>query len=289
MYHYCLDCSKKHNKNQVKTDILSGLTVALALVPEAIAFSFIAQVSPIVGLYAAVILGLITAIMGGKPGMISGATGSVAVVMVGLVLEANARLSATGLTGDELYVHMLNYVLLATILAGAIQVLVGVLKFGKFIRLVPAPAIHGFVNGLAIVIFLSPVGMCKDDNWSWFSSALWESKTRKTTMSLMDVQQMVFKFIGDAASYNKADKQVSSSLGRMSKHAAVAGAALTVGVTAPLPGAAGAAIKPASTFNDKFTKSIAVIDSVKKLTQEQTDALRNNILKMKSETFLLAD
>lgn len=146
---------KKYTSQNIKNDILSGLVVAVALVPEAIAFSFIAGVSPIVGLYAAFILGLVTAIIGGKPGMISGATGSVAVVMVGLVLEANARLSATGLTGDELYVHMLNYVLLATILAGAIQVLVGVLKFGKFIRLVPQPALYGFVNGLAVVIAMA--------------------------------------------------------------------------------------------------------------------------------------
>jgi len=146
---------KKYTSQNIKNDILSGLVVAVALVPEAIAFSFIAGVSPIVGLYAAFILGLVTAIIGGKPGMISGATGSVAVVMIGLVLEVNARLSATGLTGDELYIHMLNYVLLATIMAGAIPVLVGLLKFGKFIRLVPQPALYGFVNGLAVVIAMA--------------------------------------------------------------------------------------------------------------------------------------
>jgi SulP family sulfate permease len=146
---------KKYTSANIKNDILSGLVVAVALVPEAIAFSFIAGVSPIVGLYAAFIIGLITSVIGGKPGMISGATGSVAVVMVGLVLEANAKLSAAGLSGDELYVHMLNYVLLATIIAGAIQVIVGVLKLGKFIRLVPQPALYGFVNGLAIVIAMA--------------------------------------------------------------------------------------------------------------------------------------
>jgi len=146
---------KKYKSQNIKNDILSGLVVAVALVPEAIAFSFIAGVSPIVGLYTAFILGLITAIIGGKPGMISGATGSVAVVIVGLVLAANAKLTALGMSGDELYIHMLNYVLLATILAGAIQVAVGVLKFGKFIRLVPQPALYGFVNGLAIVIAMA--------------------------------------------------------------------------------------------------------------------------------------
>ena len=146
---------KKYTSANIKNDILSGLVVAVALVPEAIAFSFIAGVSPIVGLYTAFILGLITAIIGGKPGMISGATGSVAVVMIGLVLEANHMLKSAGLSGDELYIHMLNYVLLATILAGVIQVLVGVLKLGKFIRLVPQPALYGFVNGLAIVIAMA--------------------------------------------------------------------------------------------------------------------------------------
>lgn len=143
---------KKYTSPNIKNDILSGLVVAVALVPEAIAFSFIAEVSPIVGLYTAFILGLITAVIGGKPGMISGATGSVAVVLIGLVVEVNGFLKGTGLSGDELYIHMLNYVLLATILAGLIQIIVGVLKLGKFIRLVPQPAMYGFVNGLAIVI-----------------------------------------------------------------------------------------------------------------------------------------
>lgn len=146
---------RKYTSPNIKNDILSGLVVAVALVPEAIAFSFIAGVSPIVGLYTAFILGLITALIGGKPGMISGATGSVAVVIIGLVLEANIKLTAQGLSGDELYIHMLNYVLLATIIAGLIQVAVGVLKFGKFIRLVPQPALYGFVNGLAIVIAMA--------------------------------------------------------------------------------------------------------------------------------------
>lgn len=146
---------KKYTSSNVKNDILSGLVVAVALVPEAIAFSFIAGVSPIVGLYAAFIIGLITSLIGGKPGMISGATGSVAVVMIGLMLEANAKLSAAGMVGEELYIHALNYLLLATIIAGVIQILFGVFKLGKFIRLVPQPALYGFVNGLAIVIAMA--------------------------------------------------------------------------------------------------------------------------------------
>ncbi len=146
---------KKYSAANIKNDILSGLVVAVALVPEAIAFSFIAGVSPIVGLYAAFIIGLITSIIGGKPGMISGATGSVAVVMIGLMLEANAKLTAAGMVGEELYIHALNYLLLATIIAGAIQVAFGLFKLGKFIRLVPQPALYGFVNGLAIVIAMA--------------------------------------------------------------------------------------------------------------------------------------
>ena len=143
---------RKYDTSNAKNDILSGLVVAVALVPEAIAFSFIAEVSPIVGLYTAFILGLITALIGGKPGMISGATGAVAVVLVGLSLEANAILKASGLAGEALAMGVLHYILLATIIAGLIQIAVGMLKLGKFIRLVPQPAMYGFVNGLAIVI-----------------------------------------------------------------------------------------------------------------------------------------
>ncbi|MBN2815657.1 MAG: SulP family inorganic anion transporter [Campylobacterales bacterium] len=153
---------KKYSSQNVKNDVLSGLVVAVALVPEAIAFSFIAGVSPIVGLYAAFIIGLITSLIGGKPGMISGATGSVAVVMIGLMLEANATLSAQGLSGDALYMGALHYLLLATILAGAIQVAFGLFKLGKFIRLVPQPALYGFVNGLAIVIAMAQFKFFED-------------------------------------------------------------------------------------------------------------------------------
>jgi SulP family sulfate permease len=143
---------KKYSSANIKNDILSGLVVAVALVPEAIAFSFIAGVSPVVGLYTAFILGLITSLIGGKPGMISGATGAVAIVLVGLSLEANALLSSQGLAGEALVMGVLHYILLATVVAGLIQIGIGLLKLGKFIRLVPTPAIHGFVNGLAIVI-----------------------------------------------------------------------------------------------------------------------------------------
>ena len=137
-----------------KNDILSGLTVALALVPEAVAFAFVAGVDPLVGLYAAFMIGLITSIFGGRPGMISGATGALAVVMVSLVAQGNAMGEPTENLG-------LYYLFLTVILMGFIQILAGVLKLGKFVRLIPHPVMMGFVNGLAIVIFLSQLGMFK--------------------------------------------------------------------------------------------------------------------------------
>ncbi len=135
-----------------KNDILSGLTVALALVPEAVAFAFVAGVDPLVGLYAAFMIGLITSVFGGRPGMISGATGALAVVMVHLVAEGNAM----GAPGEELGLY---YLFATVILMGIIQMLAGVFKLGKFVRLIPHPVMMGFVNGLAIVICLAQFGM----------------------------------------------------------------------------------------------------------------------------------
>ena len=126
------------NAERVRIEILSGLTVALALVPEAVAFAFVAGVEPLVGLYAAFIVGLITALVGGRPGMISGATGALAVVMVSLVA-----------------LHGVEYLFATVVLMGLIQITVGIMRWGKFIRLVPHPVMLGFVNGLAIVIFLA--------------------------------------------------------------------------------------------------------------------------------------
>jgi len=125
-------------ESNLKDEVLSGLTVALALVPEAVAFSLIAQVSPLIGLYTAFFIGLITSILGGRPGMISGATGAIAVVVVALVVS-----------------HGVEYLFAAVILMGIIQILIGVLKLGKLIRLVPHPVMFGFVNGLAVIIFSS--------------------------------------------------------------------------------------------------------------------------------------
>ena len=140
------DLSQKIN---YKTEILSGLTVAIALVPEAIAFAMIAGFSPLTGLYAAFVMGLVTAVLGGRPGMISGATGAVAVIFVGLILEL--RTSFPDITSESI----LQYVFATVIIAGLLQILAGVLRLGKFIRLVPHPVMFGFVNGLAIIIFMA--------------------------------------------------------------------------------------------------------------------------------------
>lgn len=145
--------------SNVKNDVLSGITVAFALVPEAVAFAFVAGVAPMVGLYAAFMMGLITAAIGGRPGMISGATGAMAVVMVALVSQ-----------------HGVQYLFAAVILAGLLQVMFGVFKLGKFIRLVPYPVMLGFVNGLAIVIFLAQLGQFKVfdglGNQSWMQGQM---------------------------------------------------------------------------------------------------------------------
>jgi SulP family sulfate permease len=133
-----------HLTNNPRADILSGLTVALALVPEAIAFAFVAGVDPLVGLYAAFMVGLITSVFGGRSGMISGATGAMAVAMVGIVTF-----------------YGVEYLFAAVLLTGVIQILAGVFHLGKFIRLVPYPVMLGFVNGLALVIFLAQLGQFK--------------------------------------------------------------------------------------------------------------------------------
>ncbi len=147
--------SKNINALVFKTEFLSGITVALALVPEAIAFALIAHVSPLTGLYAAFFICLITALFGGRPGMISGATGALAVVMVSLVVQ-----------------HGAEYLFASVVLMGGFQLLFGALKLGKFIRMVPFSVMLGFVNGLAIVIFLAQFGHFKTGK-AWMSGGEW--------------------------------------------------------------------------------------------------------------------
>ncbi|OUR63305.1 sodium-independent anion transporter [Bermanella sp. 47_1433_sub80_T6] len=160
-----------------KNDILSGLTVALALIPEAVAFAFVAGVNPLVGLYAAFMVGIITSIFGGRPGMISGATGAMAVVMVALVAQQGVQ-----------------YLFAAVVLTGLIQMSFGFFKLGKFIRLVPQPVMLGFVNGLAIVIFLSQLGQFKfiDDagTLAWL-----EGNSMLVMLALVGITMAVIHFL----------------------------------------------------------------------------------------------
>ncbi len=146
-YFNLFDLSQKVN---YRIEILSGLTVSLAMIPEAVAFAMVAGLSPITGLYAAFVMGLVTSILGGRPGMISGATGAVAVVIVSLAKS-----------------HGVEYIFATIILAGILQSTAGFLRLGKLMRLVPQPAILGFVNGLAIVIFMSQLDQFKvsPDEW----------------------------------------------------------------------------------------------------------------------------
>ncbi len=137
-----------------KTEVLSGLTVSLALVPEAMAFALLAGLNPLTGLYASFVMALVTSIFGGRPGMISGAAGAIAIVIVSLVKDFGVE-----------------YVFAAVVLSGCIQMLVGVLKLGKLMRLVPHPAIFGFVNGLAIIIFMSQLDQFKDGDGNWVTGS----------------------------------------------------------------------------------------------------------------------
>jgi len=171
----------KSTGGSIKNDILSGLTVALALVPEAVAFAFVAGTSPIVGLYGAFMMGLVTSVFGGRPGMISGATGAMAVVMVHLVSEGNA-LGGSDSMG-------LQYLFAALLLTGIIQIFAGLFRLGKFVRMIPYPVMMGFVNGLAIVIFISQLGMFKSQG-EWLQGV-----SLYTIMGLVAVTMLIMIFL----------------------------------------------------------------------------------------------
>ena len=164
-----LQTTIKNFTQNPKNDILSGLTVALALVPEAVAFAFVAGVDPLVGLYGAFMMGLITSLFGGRPGMISGATGAMAVVMVHLIQKGNQ----VGISLDTPIENLgLKWLFITLLIVGGIQITAGIFKLGKFVRLIPHPVMMGFVNGLAIVIFLSQLGLFKEtvDGETYFLS-----------------------------------------------------------------------------------------------------------------------
>ena len=153
----------------LKDDLLSGLTVALALVPEAVAFALIAGVPVMVGLHAAFIMGLFAAVFGGRPGMISGATGAMAVVLIGLPMVVREHY---GIAADAEFIGdvVLQHIFVAVGLAGIIQIGCGLARLGKFIRMVPHSVMLGFVNGLAIVIFLAQFGAFKDADGAWLAT-----------------------------------------------------------------------------------------------------------------------
>lgn len=178
----------RKNDYNLKNEFLSGVTVALALIPEAVAFSIIAGVPPLSGLYAAFTIGLIASIMGGRPGMISGATGAIAVVVAPLVKS-----------------HGFEYLLAAVVLMGVLQLLAGYFKLGKFIRLVPHSVMFGFVNGLAIVIFLAQLEQFKmpsaDGSGSWLVG-----------MPLYTMLGLVFLTMGVIWLFPKLTKAIPASL-----------------------------------------------------------------------------
>ncbi len=173
-----------------KNDILSGLTVALALVPEAVAFAFVAGIDLMVGLYGAFMMGLITSLFGGRPGMISGATGAMAVLMVHLIQKGNE----VGMSFNDPIENLgLQWLFITLLIVGLVQMSAGVLRLGKFVRLIPHPVMMGFVNGLAIVIFLSQLGMFKktiDGETSWIQgSALY------TMVALVGLTMAIMYFL----------------------------------------------------------------------------------------------
>lgn len=151
-YQKIINLFDKSSETSAKIEVLSGITVAFTLIPEAVAFAILAGLSPLTGLYGAIVMCFVTAILGGRPGMISGAAGATAIVIIALVQS-----------------HGFEYVLATVVLAGILQMMAGAMRLGKLIRLVPHPVIFGFVNGLAIIIFTSQIDQFKDPSGNWLT------------------------------------------------------------------------------------------------------------------------
>ncbi|AWV99669.1 SulP family inorganic anion transporter [Arcticibacterium luteifluviistationis] len=189
-------------KVDYKNEVLAGLTVSLAMIPEVVAFAFVAQISPIVALFGAFVVGIVAATLGGRPGLISGAAGAVAVIFVDMIQKGHAK----GLLMDTPIENMGYFYLIATVvLMGGIQVLAGFFKLGKFVRLIPNPVMMGFVNGLAIVIFMAQLGMFKENNKDVFGEN--KRNTEKTELaynledgSVKDVisNSVLFNIVGNS-------------------------------------------------------------------------------------------
>lgn len=166
-----------------KNDIVSGITVSLAMIPEVVAFAFVAQISPIVALFGAFVIGIISALFGGRPGLISGAAGAVAVIFVQMIQEGHAK----GLLFDQPVENMgYFYLLAAVVLMGVIQVFAGLFKLGKFVRLIPHPVMMGFVNGLAIVIFLAQLGMFKENKKDYAGDNMRKTASKELVYTVSD-------------------------------------------------------------------------------------------------------
>ncbi len=213
----------RRQSSGLKDEALAGLTVALALVPEAVAFALIAGVPPLTGLYAAFVVGIVTSIFGGRPGMISGATGAMAVVVVSLIRD-----------------HGIEYLFPAVVLAGLIQVSVGLLRWGKFIRLVPHPVMLGFVNGLAIVIFMAQIpGFKATTQTDAGPVTTWMTGTTLAAMLTLVVLTMaIIHFLP------KLTKAVPSSLVAILTTTLIAAFALPhLGITLPTVGTLAGSIK----------------------------------------------
>ena len=172
----------KKNKLRLKNEILSGLTVAIAQVPESVAFSFVAKVDPLVGLYATFFLGIITALIGGRPGMVSGAAGAMAVVAVQIMepsglLPVDKLVSLGEISGcteitnsckslrDQAYDKRVEYLFMVMILCGILQIVLGLIQAGRLVRLIPNTVMTGFVNGLAIIIFKAQLESFQEVDW----------------------------------------------------------------------------------------------------------------------------
>ena len=172
----------KNKKINIKDDTLAGITVSLAMIPEVVAFAFVAQISPIVALFGAFVVGLISALFGGRPGLISGAAGAVAVIFVNMIQEGHAK----GLLFDQPVENMgYFYLLAAVVLMGLIQVVAGLFKLGKFVRLIPHPVMMGFVNGLAIVIFLAQLGMFKENKKDVFGQNMRDTHSKELVYNVV--------------------------------------------------------------------------------------------------------
>lgn len=232
-----------------KADLLSGITVALALVPEAVAFAFVAGVDPMIGLYSAFFIGLITAVLGGRPGMISGATGAMAVVIVALVA-----------------IHGVEYLFPAVILCGLIQITIGLFRLGKLIRMVPHPVMLGFVNGLAIVIGLAQIGSFKEINADGVMQFL--SGGRLTIMiALVLLTMAIIQYLP------KLTKAVPSSLA-----AIVTVSLIAAGINAAWPGEGGKVMVPTVQNMLADGQQAAVVTTVAKDELKEKAAAANALL-----------